>query len=828
MRDAATGAAVTYPTIGGTAGILASDEAVGTTTEQGDAASGRGTSASLDVGEIFQGEIDRNDASDWMAVDLEAGESYVFLAWGTGGSSDGLDDTMLTLRNGGGSEIASNDDMGGGNLFSAIEYTAQSSGTYYVDVSGASGERGEYKVIASPAEASIETAAIYLSEIEWGAPTPIRFENTNISVDLSGLTSQAQQLARWALDAWEEVSPLRFTETTRSADIVFDDNSSGAFAGPSYYYLDSGINEKSNVNVSTSWTDQYGTSRDSYSFETFVHEIGHALGLGHLGPYSGSIDFDTDALFANDSTLLSVMSYFEPDENPNVPADDVTALTPMLADIAAIQKLYGGTTAHTGNTTWGANSNVGGALGTAFAILYDGASAPGGFWDDGKVTYTIFDTGGIDKIDLSTVGVSQELHLGAGSVSDVGGIKGGLAIAAGTVIENAATGAGNDLIVGNNANNQLQGGRGNDTIYGGLGTDTAIFGVTLASATAVAEGQGVRITSDAGNDYLEGVERFAFTDGTVTRAQLLEQSQPEPEPQPQPKPEPEPEPTPSRPGSLVAGTEGNDTLTGTGNDDTLAGGEGSDSLIAGGGHDQIAGSDGNDTIRAGAGNDNIGGGTGRDSIDAGDGNDTVGGGFDEDSIFGGHGHDVLAGGAGEDILRGGTGDDTAGASYGHDELYGNAGDDSLGGGFGRDTINGDGGNDDIGGGEGNDVIDGGSGNDFVAGGGRHDVVRGGDGNDRLNGGEGNDTLTGGNGADMFLFNDMIEGERDIITDFELGFDSMRISGVENAPGSGLAGYLDALDPRDTADGAVLSFNGHEILLAGVDADDLDLGDFVFV
>ena len=45
-------------------------------------------------------------------------------------------------------------------------------------------------------------------------------------------------------------------------------------------------------------------------------------------------------------------------------------------------------------------------------------------------------------------------------------------ISAGTIIENAIGGSGNDTITGNSSNNILNGGNGNDLLIGGLGDDT--------------------------------------------------------------------------------------------------------------------------------------------------------------------------------------------------------------------------------------------------------------------------------------------------------------------------------------------------------------------
>ncbi|WP_149756755.1 M10 family metallopeptidase [Roseivivax sediminis] len=892
LRKAALGQDIDDMTGAATLGLVAETLPATGAAEEADAPAGTGTGYAVSVDGIFEGEIATGSDTDWIRVELEADETYVLLAWGTGGEYAGLNDTVLTLRGADGTELAFNDDISGhGNAFSAITYTAVHGGTHFLEVASYDTETGTYRVVATPEEVSAETAAVFLTEYEWGAPMPLRFDpgpSGVLTVSLTGLTEAAQTLARWALEAWESVSALSFTEVTGSADITFDDENSGAFAGPDAYWLSSGINTRSSVNVGKEWVADYGTTYDSYSLETYLHEIGHALGLGHMGPYSGSAIFGTGNIFANDSTLLSVMSYFHPDENPNVAGDHVIALTPMLADILAIEALYGPAEAHPGDTVWGANSNVGGTLGTAFGILYDSESAPASFWSRGRVTFTIHDTGGDDLLDLSTVTEAQRIDLRSGAASDAGGVAGGLVIATTTVIEAARTGSGDDWLRGNSADNRLDAGAGDDTVLGGAGTDVAVFAATLAGATAVEEGAGVRVTSAAGSDYFEEVERFAFSDATVSLSQLLTAAAPEPEPEPAPEsgptpqrepslepapapepvpspepeatpepdpapdPEPSPEPAPapdlsptpqvvvepplgSDPadsggasgGRRIAGTDGADTLTGTEGDDTILGGEGLDSLFGGGGDDEVAGSGGNDTIHGGDGNDNIGGGFGADGIHAGDGSDTVGGGRGEDTIFGGFGHDIVNGGFGADELDGGSGNDTSGAGDGTDRVRGGVGDDSLGGGGGIDTLSGGRGNDRIGAGDGDDLVDAGDGADFAAGGAGNDRIDGGAGADTLNGGLGDDTLIGGSGRDVFVFNNLTAAERDVIADFDPGSDLLRLSGIDNAPGSGHAGYLDALSPAAVAGGTLLSYGGHEIFLTDVSLPELGPEDFAF-
>ncbi|MDU8912154.1 VWD domain-containing protein [Aestuariicoccus sp. MJ-SS9] len=278
----------------------------------------------------------------------------------------------------------------------------------------------------------------------------------------------------------------------------------------------------------------------------------------------------------------------------------------------------------------------------------------------------------------------------------------------------------------------------------------------------------------------------------------------------------------------LEGNDGNDQLSGDGGNDALLGGAGADVLDGGAGNDNIAASDGNDVVDGGADNDLIGGGLGNDLIDGGSGNDFIGGGQGNDSADGGEGDDVVNGGAGDDSLTGNDGSDTMGGSFGSDTVTGGLGADDMGGGAGTDVIAGGQGNDSAGGGEGDDTITGGAGDDFLAGGGRNDVISGGDDSDTINGGDGDDTMTGGANADTFVFNGFNAGDADVITDFQDGVDSFRMTGVENAPGSGLQGYVDALNITDTAQGALIDYQGHTILIEGVAAADLTLDDFTFL
>ena len=96
---------------------------------------------------------------------------------------------------------------------------------------------------------------------------------------------------------------------------------------------------------------------------------------------------------------------------------------------------------------------------------------------------TLSDPGGVDTINATAVTPDSRIDLSSGASSSIAGRT--LTIAAGTVIENAFAGDGDDWIVGNSTANRLWGGRGddsmaggadNDVLFGGAGTDTLAGG----------------------------------------------------------------------------------------------------------------------------------------------------------------------------------------------------------------------------------------------------------------------------------------------------------------------------------------------------------------
>ena len=602
--------------------------------ETTDAPASAGTGYAIAVGDTFSGTLNPAGDRDWVAVELEAGHTYDISLTGSPSGHGTLSDPYLRVYDANGNLVTANDD-GGTGFESLATVTISVSGTYYVSAgSYRDSYGGSYRISVNesgPVEmADLDTMAAYLTDGYWqdNGATRRSFDTSTdnvITVNITALTPEGQELARMALAAWEMAADIKFQEVTGAADITFDDNDSGAYATST---VSGGRIISSRVNVSQDWVDTYGTSIDAYAYQAYVHEIGHALGLGHQGDYNGSAVYGRDEVFANDSWQLSVMSYFSQTENPTTTASYAFLGTVMMADIIAIQSLYGAPgagSATAGDTIYGAGTNLGGHLGTVFAALAGVPVSPDEIAGNGLAA-TIYDVGGIDTIDLSPSPTDNRLDLRPEHFSDIGGLVGNLGIARGTIIENAAMGNGDDHVTGNTADNEILGRGGEDTLLGGDGDDLIKGGA-----------DDDLIEGGAGNDELRGQNGIDVIHGGDGN-------------------------------DFLAGNNGDDTMNGDGGNDSLKGGFNWDTLDGGAGQDLVMGQNGNDTIAGGADDDTVMGNNGNDVMD-GDGGD-----------------DLLDGGPGNDMMRGGTGNDTLDAGTGRDTLVGGAGNDELTGGNGDDTF----------------------------------------------------------------------------------------------------------------------------------------------
>ncbi len=470
------------------------------------------TAVSLGDDDSLNGSIEFLGDIDWVRVEVPAGATAIITMTASGVGA--VADPLVRLFDANGDFLSNETGYSATSSSIEITNTDTSAATYFVSAEDYSGnDTGTYVLavdVSIPASAvtfSAEEVAIQLTEEFWtwsgnGSPSGTYAWDVvpggSIAVDLSGLTPGGRAFALEALAAWTMVTGINFDEAILPVDglgIRFDDNDADR-AYASHSSNGSGQIVSASINIGTDWIEgdwftngqgQVEIDHSSYSFQTYIHEIGHVLGLGHAGFYNGNAAFGVDNHYRNDSWQMSVMSYFSQTENTYVDASFAYVLTPMIADIAAAQTLYGvDGTLRSGDTIYGESSNAGGYYDSMFS--------------ESTATFTLFDDGGIDLLDLSGTNATNVVDLTPGAISDIRGRIGNLSIYSDTVIENLRSGGGDDTISGNGVANVLIGGLGVDILRSGEGADTLFGG-----------GQDDMLTGGADDDVFV----FAAPQGTI-------------------------------------------------------------------------------------------------------------------------------------------------------------------------------------------------------------------------------------------------------------------------------------------------------------------------
>ena len=572
------------------------------------------------------------------------------------------------------------------------------------------------------------------------------------------LNATQQMATRAALKLYASVANLSFTEVpetaTQHADLRFamSDKPSTAWA---YFPATNAAGGDAWFNNSSGAYD--APQKGDYANLTFIHEIGHALGLEHAHQHF-VMPQDRDSM---EYTVMSYRSYVGASTTMGYVNESAGyAQSLMMYDIAALQHMYGANFTTNGSSTTYSWSPTTGEM----FVNGVGQGAAGA----NRIFQTVWDGGGTDTYDFSPYASSLKVDLRPGEWTTTSTTQlaklhyNGSKVATGNIanallynndtrslIENAIGGFGNDTLIGNQVANTLQGGTGADTLTGGagddvlnggVGSDTAVFSGERAhySVTQLTDGStrvvDHRTGASDGKDIVWGTEWFQFVDGGysfeellsgATMATLSTLTVPV-----EPTVTPVVEPTVTPP-----------TLT------TL------DLNVSGGaGNDRLDGNAGNDKLYGRGGNDVLHGGTGGDRLDGGAGTDYA--------SYSGAGAGLRA-----DLLSRSlnTGDATGDIYVSIENLIGSAHADAL---RGNNAAN---------------AIKGGTGNDTLMGQGGNDTLDGGVGNDLLYGGAGRDVLVGGSGKDNFIFKSAAESRGssiDTIKTFDRGQDHIDLRSID--------------------------------------------------
>jgi len=311
------------------------------------------------------------------------------------------------------------------------------------------------------------------------------------------LNAQQKIAVRESFAMISSYTKLTFTEITESASQHADlRHAMSDLPGTAWGYYPS-----SDPAGGDSWYRNSGGGYDdpvlgNYAYFTFMHEIGHNLGLkhGHDGGAFGPMTAE------HDSHEYSIMTYRSYVGSPGEYYTNETWGGPqsmMISDIAALQHMYGADyTTHSGNTTYRWSPDSG-----EMFINGIGQGTPGGnrifrtVWDgNGTDTYDLSNYSGGITIDLrpgewTTTSEVQLANLGDGNYAR-GNIANALLFGGDTrsLIENAIGSSGDDVIFGNTASNAIDGRDGTDTIVlAGMQDDYAFNGMA-ANFTAVGFG----------------------------------------------------------------------------------------------------------------------------------------------------------------------------------------------------------------------------------------------------------------------------------------------------------------------------------------------------
>ena len=297
------------------------------------------------------------------------------------------------------------------------------------------------------------------------------------------VTAQQQAEILRALSLISSYTGLAFSEITETADTHAAVRFANSASPPTAYAYYPGAYPQAG-DVFFGALGRHPVIGNSDSGQVLLHEIGHALGLkhGHESQTYGAMTVERADI---EFSLMNYPNYIGSTEGYQTAS--TSPQTFMMYDIAALQHMYGANfdrVGHSATYTWSE---------TTGAAFIDGASQ--GTPADSHIFQTIWTGGATATYDLSnfaqdqvddmnpggwmSFSTAQLAHLNAyapsrtGDIHALGNVYNALPVDGDmrSLVANLVTGAGNDTITGNAADNDIRAGAGNDSVAGAAGDD---------------------------------------------------------------------------------------------------------------------------------------------------------------------------------------------------------------------------------------------------------------------------------------------------------------------------------------------------------------------
>lgn len=559
-----------------------------------DYANGPETTGALSVGGSATGTVEVVLDSDWFAVELTAGQAYVFAQNGASANGGTLSDPYLTLFDPNGLPVASNDDSG--SLNSRIEYVAEVSGTHYLGAAAYGSHTGSYTVSAEATGAAGTPGGGSGDDLPAHAGTGGR---VTVGGSATGTVETARDTDWFAVDL----------QAGQSYTVAASGTGAEALRDTVLWVYDA-------AGFSIAYDDDGGAGLNSQATVTSWESGTYYVAVGGYGSRTGgyTVSVEGDGSGADPDPWGAATPRTPPD--PAAPARDDHAGSATTTGTLAVGGSASGELESFDDSDWFAVTLTGGVT---YRFDMTGMAGGGGTLSDPILSLRDADGTEVARNDDGGTGFDSQLHYTpvAGGVfyldaQAYGGFGLGTYTVSATVSSASAAaaawspstaldvkegtaaadvlwgGEGPQILLAHGGDDEITGGAGDDRIEGGSGEDTAVFSGAEADYNVEAKDGRVIVThlsGEDGRDTLIGVEKLAFSDKTVTLDDIAGGGS-----------------TPASPG----GTAGDDRLT-PDFATTIDGGAGLDTMVFAGARDTF-------TVTGGPGGLSVSGSGGSQSM----------------------------------------------------------------------------------------------------------------------------------------------------------------------------------------------------------------------